>query len=77
MSTDGGTTWRDAAWRGEQHPGAWRRFAIDAPVAKGGSLTVMARATDGAGEVQPDAARPNAAGYANNSIHKVRVDARA
>jgi hypothetical protein len=34
-------------------------------------MTVMARATDGKGDVQPMEARPNLAGYANNSIHVV------
>jgi hypothetical protein len=40
-------------------------------VAQPARLTVMARATDSAGETQPEQARPNAAGYANNSIHCV------
>jgi hypothetical protein len=42
--------------------------------ARPGSLTLMARATDGAGRVQPIAAPRDAAGYGNNSIHQVRLD---
>jgi DMSO/TMAO reductase YedYZ molybdopterin-dependent catalytic subunit len=72
VSADAGATWRDAAWRSEAIAGAWRRFAADVPVARPGTLTLLARATDGAGEVQPAAARANAAGYGNNSIHRVR-----
>jgi hypothetical protein len=56
---------------------AWRAWVAEVPVKVAGRVTLMARATDGAGETQPHEAEPNAAGYGNNSVHVVRVDARA
>jgi hypothetical protein len=58
---------------GETAPGAWRAWATEFEVTPPARLIVMARATDGAGEVQPAEALPNAGGYGNNSIHKVTV----
>ena len=55
---------------------AWRQWATDIEVVPPARLTLMARATDNAGEMQPLAARANGAGYGNNSIHEVRFDAR-
>ena len=40
------------------------------------AIEISARATDTAGETQPEAARFNASGYGNNSIHRVSVRAR-
>jgi DMSO/TMAO reductase YedYZ molybdopterin-dependent catalytic subunit len=75
VSIDGGKTWRPAGFMGDNAPNAWRMWAtaIDVVPSK---LTVMARATDNAGQAQPLAARPNGAGYANNSIHQVSVRVR-
>ena len=53
--------------------GAWRGWAAQTDAVMPGTLTLLARATDGAGEVQPMAARPNAGGYGNNSIHRVAI----
>jgi DMSO/TMAO reductase YedYZ molybdopterin-dependent catalytic subunit len=75
VSADAGASWGDAALGGRAQPGAWRSFSARLSIARRGPITIMARATDGAGDVQPLAARPNAAGYANNSIHRVRVHA--
>ena len=41
-----------------------------------GEHVVEVRARDGAGEVQPDEPEWNPLGYANNSVHRVRVTAR-
>jgi DMSO/TMAO reductase YedYZ molybdopterin-dependent catalytic subunit len=71
VSADGGRSWRPAGFMGETAPMAWREWATDLDVSPPARLTVMARATDNAGDVQPLAARPNAAGYGNNSIHRV------
>ncbi len=76
VSSDGGSTWRRARLRGEPRPLAWRAWSLEVPARPGERLSLMARATDGAGETQPLQARPNAAGYANNSIHRVTVDVR-
>jgi hypothetical protein len=42
-------------------------------VQKPGEYTIMSKATNGIGEVQPLKAKWNAKGYLNNSIHTVRV----
>lgn len=54
--------------------GTWRRWSVRITV-PAGAMTLRARATDSNGQVQPDAARANGAGYANNSIHEVNVRA--
>lgn len=77
VSADGGTSWRAARLTGDLHPGAWRSWQARLDAAVPGVLTLFARATDGAGEVQPLAARGNAGGYGNNSMHQVSVHVRA
>jgi len=77
VSADGGKTWRPAGFMGDNAPMAWRGWATDLEVVPPARLTLMARATDNAGEMQPLAARANGAGYGNNSIHKVSVRVRA
>ena len=71
VSIDEGRTWRPGGFTGEQAPMAWRTWTAEIDAPRAGRVTVMARATDGAGMTQPIAARPNASGYANNSIHRV------
>jgi DMSO/TMAO reductase YedYZ molybdopterin-dependent catalytic subunit len=76
VSLDGGATWAPARFTGAAEPLAWRRWQAEVTLAHRGSVTLMARATDGAGESQPLEARANAGGYGNNSIHRVTVDVR-
>lgn len=54
--------------------GTWRRWSVRITVPPG-AMTLRARATDSNGVTQPDAARVNSSGYANNSIHEVNVRA--
>jgi DMSO/TMAO reductase YedYZ molybdopterin-dependent catalytic subunit len=77
VSSDGGESWREAQLTGEAHAGAWRSWETQMDAARPGELTLRARATDSAGETQPKAARANAGGYGNNSIHQVSVHVRA
>jgi hypothetical protein len=56
---------------GDTSPMAWRGWATEFEVKTPARLTVMARATDGAGAVQPLEAPMSAGGYGNNMIHKV------
>ena len=77
VSSDGGSSWREAHLSGDTQPGAWRSWEIEVDAARPGDLSLLARATDGAGETQPIAARPNAGGYGNNSIHRVTVHVHA
>jgi DMSO/TMAO reductase YedYZ molybdopterin-dependent catalytic subunit len=75
VSGDGGLSWSTAELEGAATPFAWRGFKAQVRVRPGEGASVMARATDDAGDVQPRAAQVNAGGYGNNSIHVVRVRA--
>ena len=68
--------WREAALADLEEPYAWRRFdkrllAVDArgPVA----VELVARASDGAGNIQPLDPVWNALGYRNNAARTVRI----
>lgn len=76
VSAEGPTGWHDARLGDSLGEFAWRRWESPVEVPASGALTIAVRATDTAGETQPVAARPNSAGYANNSIHQVTVHAR-
>ncbi|MEO8081361.1 MAG: sulfite oxidase [Caldimonas sp.] len=75
VSSDGGKTWMDASFIGpDLGPFAWRQFALPLKMAPG-NYVVTSRATDAAGNVQPQLRMENAAGYANSSWadHAVKV----
>ena len=72
ISSDDGRTWQEARCTSEPRPGAWRLWEADVTFPSAGEQRVRARATDTAGETQPDRATPNPAGYGNNSIQEVR-----
>jgi DMSO/TMAO reductase YedYZ molybdopterin-dependent catalytic subunit len=76
ISSDGGQTWQPARFTSDARPGAWRLWQADVSIRAAGEQRVRARATDSAGHTQPDRAAPNPAGYGNNSVHEVRIDAR-
>jgi sulfite oxidase len=73
ISTDGGTTWRDARLGTGQARYAWRlwEYALNAP--KAGEYTIMSRATDDQGRTQPQTAAWNPSGYLFNAIDQVRI----
>jgi DMSO/TMAO reductase YedYZ molybdopterin-dependent catalytic subunit len=73
VSTDDGATWQAARLEASPHRWAWRRWSASVQTPSGGSVAILARATDGAGATQPRVAPPNAAGYANNAMHRVEV----
>jgi DMSO/TMAO reductase YedYZ molybdopterin-dependent catalytic subunit len=54
LSTDGGATWKEAKLLGQSKPNAWRlwEFNWQTPVAPG-KQTLIARATDSLGRMQP------------------------
>ncbi|MET0333546.1 MAG: molybdopterin-dependent oxidoreductase, partial [Rhizobacter sp.] len=77
VSIDGGKSWRDAKLVGpDLGPFAWRQFVLQAHLPAGNHVLVS-RATDAAGNVQPQQREENAAGYSNNSWadHGVNVAA--
>lgn len=69
VSTDGGTTWSAAAFLDDARPGVWRRwrYGWQTPPA-GGAVTLMSRATDSLGRVQPMSRNADYGGYV---IHHV------
>lgn len=67
VSLDGGKTWHEARFVGpDLGRYAWRQFVLPAKL-PAGSYTLASRATDGAGNVQPEQRFENAGGYNNNS----------
>ena len=73
VSTDGGQTWTPARFGGTWDRYSWRAWTLDWD-AKWGSHTVMARASDSLGRVQPPTRAWNRLGYRWNVIHAVKVD---
>ena len=73
-STDSGNSWSDAELAGPQPDYSWTRFQFDWN-ARPGDYTVMTRATDAAGNRQPERIPFNAKGYLFNQPipHPVRV----
>jgi sulfite oxidase len=72
ISTDGGQTWKSAMLTGTEHRYAWRRWEYPWE-AKPGANTIMARASDSLGRLQPPSRPPDPQGYRWNVIHAVRV----
>jgi DMSO/TMAO reductase YedYZ molybdopterin-dependent catalytic subunit len=76
ISSDAGQTWQQARFTSEARPGVWRQWEADAPIRSAGPQRLRARATDTAGNTQPEHAASNPGGYGNNSIHEVTFNAR-
>jgi len=65
--------WRPTTLAGEHRRHSWQPWELSARLARPGNITIRARATDMAGQTQPDQPQWNPLGYANNAIHKVRL----
>lgn len=75
VSIDGGKTWQKARFVGpDLGKYAWRQFVLQAQLPVG-SYSLASRATDAAGNVQPEGRGENQSGYNNNSWadHAVKV----
>ena len=72
VSTDGGQSWAPGKFTGRGDRYSWRRWEFDWD-AKPGTHTLMARATDSLGRVQPASRAFNRLGYRWNVIHAVKV----
>lgn len=68
ITLDGGGTWQEAEFIGPNEPYAWRQWQMLWEAPEPGEYTVMARATDAEGNVQPMQAEWNALGYGNNGV---------
>ena len=73
VSTDGGAKWHDAQLSSEKLPFAWRLFTRNWTPEDPGYYTIMSRATDTAGRVQPIVPPWNPSGYLWNGIDRVGV----
>jgi sulfite oxidase len=73
VSTDGGSRWREAKLTGPKLPFAWRLWQLDWQPADPGYYTILSRATDSAGRVQPIVATWNPSGYLWNAIDRVGI----
>jgi DMSO/TMAO reductase YedYZ molybdopterin-dependent catalytic subunit len=72
ISTDGGSTWSPATLGHEQARYAWRLWHHDF-LAKSGDYSILSRATDTQGRVQPETAAWNPSGYLYNAIDQVKI----
>ncbi|MGH8805144.1 MAG: sulfite oxidase [Polaromonas sp.] len=75
VSLDGGKTWQNARFIGpDLGKYAWRQFVLQARL-PAGSYVMASRATDAAGNVQPETRAENQSGYNNTSWadHAVKV----
>lgn len=73
VSTDGGSTWREARLSKEDLPFAWRLWQVEWRPADYGYFNLLSRATDSAGRVQPTVAQWNPSGYLYNAMDRVGV----
>jgi DMSO/TMAO reductase YedYZ molybdopterin-dependent catalytic subunit len=73
VSTDGGSTWTAAQLSEKSLPYTWRLWKTEWRPVQPGFYTVMSRATDSAGRVQPIVSRWNPSGYLFNAIDRVGV----
>lgn len=73
VSTDSGMTWTAAELGPAVSDWAARRWRLPWTPARGGEITLIARARDASGEVQPTGPVWNRRGYGNNQSAAVRV----
>jgi len=73
VSTDGGSRWKNAELTPQNLNYAWRLWKIDWTPPKPGYYTILSRATDSAGNVQPFVASWNPSGYLYNAIDRVGI----
>jgi DMSO/TMAO reductase YedYZ molybdopterin-dependent catalytic subunit len=73
VSTDGGSRWTPAELSTQNLPFAWRLFQLKWTPPKPGYYTILSRATDSAGRVQPVVAAWNPSGYLYNAIDRVGI----
>jgi DMSO/TMAO reductase YedYZ molybdopterin-dependent catalytic subunit len=71
ISTDAGVSWRETQLSPKDLPFTWRLWTLDWKPSKPGYHTVLSRAMDSAGRVQPMVATWNPSGYLFNAIDRV------
>ncbi|MEC4890280.1 MAG: sulfite oxidase [Nitrospira sp.] len=73
LSFDEGQTWEQARLVGEDEPYAWRQWQFLWKPKGPGSVTILSRATDAGGEVQPHTSPWNPSGFLWNGWDRVTV----
>jgi DMSO/TMAO reductase YedYZ molybdopterin-dependent catalytic subunit len=73
ISTDAGRHWRDAQLSPQNLPFAWRLWTLHWTPPEEGYYTIMSRATDSTGRVQPIVATWNPSGYLYNAIDQISL----
>ena len=73
FSADGGATWTEAALGQPLSDHAWRPWKINWEANTPGAYQLSARATDSAGNVQPDSPEWNLEGVQNNEVQRIDV----
>jgi DMSO/TMAO reductase YedYZ molybdopterin-dependent catalytic subunit len=76
VSTDGGAAWADAQLEDGPSPWAWSSWTFGWKASEVGDFELRCRATDAAGNVQPDEVPWNVGGYENDSVQRVPVTVR-
>jgi DMSO/TMAO reductase YedYZ molybdopterin-dependent catalytic subunit len=77
VSTDGGSTWKEATLLGEAKPNAWRFWEFDWKTPRApGKQTLVARATDSLGQTQPVHRDPDRGTYMINHLLPITVEVR-
>jgi DMSO/TMAO reductase YedYZ molybdopterin-dependent catalytic subunit len=76
VSLTGEGEWHTAKVEPPKGPYQWQDWSFEWQATKGGRHTLRARATDAAGNVQPDVPPWNRLGYGNNAIEVSYVDVR-
>ena len=72
VSGDGGATWAEAELSGKDAPFTWKLWKATLTLAAG-TPTLVARAVDNRGKMQPEKAPWNFKGYLYNGWHRVPV----
>ena len=73
VSVDGGAKWKDAGLTPQNLNYAWRLWKLNWTPPHPGYYTILSRATDSAGNVQPLVAEWNPSGYLYNAIDRVGI----
>ena len=73
ISTDGGATWNPANLGHEQAHYAWRLWSYNWKAGKTGDYTILSRATDSQGRIQPSTPAWNPSGYLYNAVDQVKI----
>ncbi len=77
ISTDAGAMWNEAKLGKDQAKYAWRLWSYNWKPTTGGEYTILSRATDSQGRVQPDVSVWNPSGYLYNAFDQVKVNVQA